>query len=33
LHDVPETRLPPAAIAAAGEYDLIEHLISWCLVL
>src|SRR5262249_46248889 len=25
LHYVPETRLPPAAVAAAGEYDLIEH--------
>src|SRR3954469_23744065 len=25
LDHVPETCLPPAAIAAAGEYDLIEH--------
>jgi hypothetical protein len=25
LHDVPESRLPPAAIATAREYDLIEH--------
>jgi hypothetical protein len=25
LHEVPEARLPPAAIAAAREYNLIEH--------
>ncbi len=25
LDDVSETGLPPAAVSAAGEYDLIEH--------
>src|ERR1700688_3215016 len=23
--DLPEPRLPPAAVAAAGEYDLVKH--------